>query len=156
MRNLRVHVRGISILGAIITVLLLFGISCGGGGTTTTDVGKSVSGAYDITGVVLCDHNDDFTYGNDGDHACAGHPVHYKLNGQNQLPVYCDEDGKYTIVRNNVGDTAEVWIEPYLTHFAHFFRYTSGSLDWDSRDKHQFPPAGLPVALSFCGSDYEQ
>jgi hypothetical protein len=152
MKYIRAHVRGISILGVIISVLLLFGISCGDG-STATDVGKSVSGAYDITGVVLCDHNDDFTYGNDGDHPCNGHPVKYKINRGSTQTTYCDEDGKYTIERLYSTDTAEVWVEPYLNHFAHVYVYSGGSLDYDSQDDHQFPPAGLPIALSFCGSD---
>jgi hypothetical protein len=59
MFYLRTHARGLSMFGVIITVILLFGVSCGSGTTGTTDVGKSVSTTHTISGYAWTDSDSD-------------------------------------------------------------------------------------------------
>lgn len=125
-------------------------------GSGGTSAGKSVSGLYDITSIVCCDHNDDLTYGNDGDHLCAGHPVVYTIGDDWQEHfVYCSQSGQHTIVRNDEEETDAVWIGPYLTHFAHYWKISGGLIVKGTEDVPQDAPAGQAVSLSFCGSDWE-
>jgi hypothetical protein len=99
MKYMRLHVRGISILGAIITVLLLFSVSCGSGSTTTADVRKSVSTNYYLSGWVWYDENNNYTW----DEGEFGVPdihvifVNYGANPPTEYEDWTDSVGTYLI-----------------------------------------------------------
>lgn len=71
-----IHVRAVGILSVIISILLLFGISCSGGSATPA-ASKNVSTTYTINGVVTCDHNDDGDINDLIDLPINGVPVRY-------------------------------------------------------------------------------
>jgi hypothetical protein len=100
--------KGFSILGVIITVMLLFGISCGSNGTTT-DVSKSVSTFYWVRGAVVHDTNDNRVFDGD-DHYVAGIPIVWTINGgAQQGPVYTNQNGQFTIGPLPADAEVDVW-----------------------------------------------
>ena len=70
MKYIELHARGLSILGVIIIVLMLTGVSCGGTDAIAA-VSKGASTTYNVVGVVTCDHNDNGIWMDDYDHRMA-------------------------------------------------------------------------------------
>ena len=153
MSCFRVPARGFGILGMIFVVLLLFGVSCGGSGTAT-DVSKSVSTDYDVSGVVWCDHDDNGEWST-GDHGVSGARVYYSINGGTPTYVTTDKDGKYYFYKPDQY-YADVWVFPYFLQGHYSYCYPQpDQIEWTCENQPWRVPAnvGAGYPLRFVGSD---
>jgi hypothetical protein len=155
MKYIRAHVRGISILGVFICVLMLTGVSCGGTNAMTS-VSKGVSTTYYVSGFVWCDHDD--LYGklfDDDDHPMQNWPVLYQIEGdENIYSVYTNMLGNYTISRGE-DVYVDVWLVPgtYQPHWQTYYVY-DGAIEFGDPDPVVRVPENENCALHFAGSDY--
>jgi hypothetical protein len=163
-----IHARAVGILGAIICMVLLFGISCSGG-VGSTDASKSVSTTYTINGRVTCDHNGDGDINDVVDHPINGVPVRYRYGDHMspwgawqttytyQLPPN-SKDGYYEIPMLE-GYYTVVELGVPTTDYAHWVHYNTGGdpdfvYDYDERFEVP-PPNGACYPLCFVGTDWE-
>jgi hypothetical protein len=153
--------RALSALG-IISVLLLFGVSCGSSGATT-DVSKGVSTDYYVEGFVTCDHNDDGDVNDQEDHDINGVPVKFRC-GDNMSSwtawdttwtyTYDGRDGYYHVKMNDGYYTQVKLGVPVFFHYSHWVPWPMEAR-WDYYDQPWTapPPDGACYPLRFMGTD---
>lgn len=153
-----VYARGLSILGAIICVLvlLLTGVSCSGA-NDMAPVSKGVSTTYSARGYVACDHDDLFSWFDDGDHFQSGYYVWYQIEGGSTTYTLTDNNGWFSIDR---GDDVyvDVWLspQPLYPHWTAYYEDLGGTGDYDYPNPTIRVPANTNGFIGFVGSDYEE
>jgi hypothetical protein len=142
MLHLRTHARALSLLGVIITVLLLLGISCGSGTIGTSDVGKSVSTTHTASGYCWNDQDQDGVKdaGEPGWNGIWVAITRYQGDPDSVIADdYTDSDGYYEIAYESYSWLGTMYLNPLIgplgyTWWSPSYRLVYATLDYSNQN----------------------
>lgn len=158
MGSFFVNLRVLSILSIVLSVLMLTGISCSGGTDGMAAIRKDVSTLYYVSGLVRCDHNDNWYWMDDGDHVVVDWEVLYKIEGDSTVYSTTTDDFGYYSFQRVEDSYVDVWLVPgsYLPDWRYYYLDLGQNTNWGDPNPTIRVPENQNSVVYFIGSDYRR